>query len=53
MEKCIVFTCYETQWYNSSHVNECVNVEHDEKSLDYQQLMNVVKQCEATHHLCQ
>jgi hypothetical protein len=27
-------------------VNECVDVEHEEKSLDYRPLMNVVNQCE-------
>jgi hypothetical protein len=27
-------------------VNECVDVEHEEKSLDYQPLMNVVNQYE-------
>ena len=31
---------------NSSHVNKCVVVEHEEKSLDYQPLMNFVNQCE-------
>jgi hypothetical protein len=35
MEKCIVVTGGETRWYNSSHANECVDVEHEEKSLDY------------------
>ena len=47
MKKYIVFTCYKTRWYNSYHVNKCVDVEHGKKSLDYQPLMNVVNQCEA------
>ena len=45
----IVFTCYKTQWYSSNHANVCVEVEHEEKSLDYRPLINVVNQCEATH----
>jgi hypothetical protein len=51
MKKCIVFTCYKTQWYNSSHANKCVDVEHEKKSLDYRPLMNVVNQCEANSPL--
>jgi hypothetical protein len=27
-------------------VNKCVDVEHEEKSLDYRPLMNVINQCE-------
>jgi hypothetical protein len=49
MEKYIVYPLL-IRWYNSSHANECVGVEHEEKSLDYRPLMNVVNQCEATHH---
>ena len=30
-KECIVFTRYKTQWYNSSHVNKSVKVEHEEK----------------------
>ena len=30
-----------------------VEVEHNKKSLDYRPLMNVVNQCEITHHWCQ
>ena len=51
MKKCIVFTCYKTQWYNSIHVNEGVDVKHENKSLDYQPLMNVVNQCKANSPL--
>ena len=40
----------QTRWYNSNHANGCVDVEHEEKSLDYRPLMNAVNQCEATHH---
>ena len=32
----IVFACYKTRGYNSSHTNKCVEVEHENKSLDYQ-----------------
>jgi hypothetical protein len=32
-------------------VNGCVDVEHEEKSLDYRPLMNVVNQCEANSPL--
>ena len=38
-------------WHNSFHVNECVDVEHGKKSLDYRPLMNVVNQCEANSPL--
>ena len=48
---CIVLTYHKTRWYNSSHANECVVVEYEEKSLDYRPLMNVVKQCEANSPL--
>jgi hypothetical protein len=50
MEKYIVSTCYKTRWYNSSHANKCVDVEHENKSLDYRPLMDVVNQCEENHH---
>ena len=46
-KECILFTHYKTLWYNSSHATKCVEVEHEEKSLDYRALMNVVNQCEA------
>jgi hypothetical protein len=36
----------QNRWYNSHHANECVDVEHEEKSLDYRPLMNVIIQCE-------
>jgi hypothetical protein len=42
MKKCIVFACYKTQRYNPSHANKCVDVEHENKSLDYRPLMNAV-----------
>jgi hypothetical protein len=51
MKKCIVFACYKTQWYNPSHANKCVDVEHEKKSLDYRPLMNAVNQCEANSPL--
>ena len=33
--------------YNSHHVNECVDVEHEENSLDYWPLRDAINQCEA------
>ena len=36
----------QNRWYNSHHANECVDVEHEEKLLDYRPLMNAVNQCE-------
>ena len=44
----IIFNCYKPR-YNFYHVNECVEVEHRKKSLDYRPLMYVVNQCVATH----
>ena len=44
----IIFNCYKPR-YNSYHANECAEVEHGKKSLDYWPLMYVVNQCEATH----
>jgi hypothetical protein len=41
----------QTRWYNSSHANECVDVEHEENSLDSRPLMHVVNQCEANSPL--
>jgi hypothetical protein len=35
----------QTRWYNSIHANECIDVEHEVKSLDYRPLMHVVNQC--------
>ena len=35
----------QTRWYNSNNVNGCVDVKHEEKSLDYRPLMDVVNQC--------
>ena len=32
-------------------MNECVDVEHENKSLDYRPLMNVVNQCETNSPL--
>ena len=39
-------------WYNSYHVNKCVDVEHEKKSWDYQSLRYVVNQCEMAYHWC-
>ena len=50
-EKFIVFTYYKTWCYNSSHVNECVDVEHENNSLDYRPLMNVINQCKENSSL--
>jgi hypothetical protein len=33
--------------YNSHHANGCVDVEHEENSLDYWTLRDVINQCEA------
>ena len=37
----IIFNCYKPR-YNSYHVNECAEVEHGKKSLDYQPLMYAI-----------
>ena len=47
----VVFNRYKIRWYNYSHANKCVDVEHEEKSLNYRPLMNVVNQCEANSPL--
>ena len=44
----IIFNCYKLR-YNSYHANECAEVEHGKKSLDYHPLMYAINQCEATH----
>ena len=33
----------QNSWYNSYHANECAEVEHGNKSLDYQSQMKIVK----------
>ena len=47
VKECIVFICYKNSWYKSNHAKECVDVEHEERSLDYWPLMHVVNQRKA------